>query len=94
MKKLTAIFFALLTCTLLVADEGISQANDYRKNSSMQWQLAIDTNPPRKYVTNSWLRLCHINPLSLAIVLLWPPHSERLRFDLALPRSALCNLFA
>jgi trans-aconitate methyltransferase len=40
MKKFTA-FFVLLTATLL-ADEGISQASDYRKNSDIQWQLAID----------------------------------------------------
>lgn len=40
MKKFTA-FFVLLATTLL-ANDGISHASAYRKNSDMQWQLAID----------------------------------------------------
>jgi len=37
-------------------------------------------------VTDGWLRLCHIDPLSAAIVLLWLSRSDRFRFNLALPR--------
>ncbi len=38
-------FFAILfvICTSLFAEEGISQANIYRNNSGLQWQLAMES---------------------------------------------------
>ena len=43
--KIAQNFFAILfvICTSLFAEEGISQANVYRNNSGLQWQLAMES---------------------------------------------------